>query len=92
MKPVSLLSPSSKLTCGHRIEQVAAWRACYPAALHPESPVRELGPERRLEPKRALGEYSDYAKLAKLVNTLGHRGWNGKIKGPTALEDGSWTA
>lgn len=73
MKSVSLLSPSSKLTCGHRLEQVASWRARYPAALHLESPVRELGPERRFEPKRALGEYSDYAKLAKLVNTRPQR-------------------
>lgn len=64
MEPVSLLSPCSKHTCGCRIEQVVAWRAHCPSALSPDSPVRELDPEGRLEPKRAVGGHSDEVMLS----------------------------
>lgn len=55
MQPMSLMSSCPKLTCGCRIEQVAAWRAQCPGALSPDSAVRELSLEGRLQPKRAMG-------------------------------------
>lgn len=63
MEPVSLIQPCSKLMCGCRIGQVAAWRAHCLGALRPKGPVREMGPEGRPEHRRVMGGRSDKAVL-----------------------------